>query len=231
MPLSSIIPLVAGVVGTGLQMAGNAQAQSAMNKARADEVAQQAALQNQSNAVFQKSLAGSTPATAAQQMGQGQAARTTAWQTLNNATQPVASALPATTDTATSGAQKRASSAANTWNELNANAAAKEGSYGDWENQQNIKNENAAQQLGVYNNFSAGDAALLPTELQVASTKGDALSGWGSIVSMLGRVAGAASAGGVFGGTSPQVSSVPVSAPQIVDGPSMSSNGWATLYS
>lgn len=206
MPLAGALPLIglgATVIGTGLQMAGNAKAQAAMNAARASEVAQQQKLQQQSNSIFAKSLAGSTPATAAQQMQQGQAARTTAWQDLNKSTQPIASALPAVTDTATGGASRRASGAANTWNTLNANAQAKMGSYGDWQNQQAIKNADVAQRLGVINNFSAGDAALLPTELQVASQSGDQLSGWGSVVSMLGGLAGMAGKGGLFASAKP----------------------------
>ena len=227
MPLAAALPYIAlgaSAAGTGLSIAGNEASQSAMNAARANEVNQQAALQKQSNAIFQNSLAQSTPQTAQQQMQQGQAARTNAWQGLQDATTPVASALPTTTSgsttgssttgggtstgaagTPTSGASARAASAGNSWNTLLANAAAREGSYGDWQNQQAIKNANAAQQLGVVNNFSQGDAALLPTELQVASQAGDSLSGWGNIVSSLGSLAGYANKSGIFGGTTPAV--------------------------
>jgi hypothetical protein len=198
MPLAAV-SAIAAVVGTGLQMAGNAEAQSAQNDARAKAVAQQAELQKKAQAVAQQSIAKSTPQVAADQMAKGTAARQTAWQNLNTATQPIASALPATTDAATSGANKRATSSANAWNTLNAQAAAKEGGYGDWENQQAIKNNDVNQQLGTINNFSAGDAALLPTELQVASHAGDSLSTWGSVVGMLGSLAGAA---GSMGGGS-----------------------------
>ncbi len=223
MPLAAALPYIAlgaSAAGTGLSIAGNEASQSAMNAARANEVNQQAALQKQSNAIFANSLAQSTPKTAQQQMQQGQAARTNAWQGLQDATTPVASALPtATGSTAGSspgggtstgssatpigGATRRAASAGNSWNTLLANAAAREGSYGDWQNQQAIKNANAAQQLGVVNNFSQGDAALLPTELQVASQAGDSLSGWGNIVSSLGSLAGYANKSGIFGSATP----------------------------
>lgn len=209
MPLAAALPAIAAigtVAGTALSIAGNVKSQNAMNAARASETNQQAQLQKQSNAIFRNSLAQSTPNTAQQQMQAGQAARTNAWQNLQDATTPTASALPATSGTATSGAGtsstgaagQRATSAGNTWNALNAKSAATEGSYGDWQNQQAIKNANAAQQLGVQNNFSQGDAALLPTELEVASHKGDALSGWGSIVSSLGSLAGYANKFGNF---------------------------------
>lgn len=214
MPLAAALPALAAigtVAGAGLSIAGNIESQNAMNAARANATNQQAQLQKQSNAIFQNSLAQSTPAVAQQQMQQGQAARTNAWQNLQDATTPTASALPAsgtttsspgasgTSGSPTSGASQRAASAGNTWNALNAKSAATEGSYGDWQNQQAIKNANTAQKLGVVNNFSQGDAALLPTELQVASQKGDALSGWGSIVSSLGSLAGYANKFGSFG--------------------------------
>jgi hypothetical protein len=218
-------------------MAGNAKAQAAMTAARANEVNQQAGLQQQSNAIFQKSLAGSTPATAAQQMQEGQAQRNNAWQALQTASAPVASALPATSDpnSPTAQAKARAGTAANAWNTLNANAAAKEGSYGDWQNQQAIKNANAAQQLGVINNFSAGDASLLPTELQVASQAGDKLSGWGSVVGMLGNLTSLASKAGTFGTPSPAVPqgaaswANPTGSAPVVDNTSGTPN-WANLY-
>ena len=201
MPLA-IAGLALGAVGTGMEIAGNAQSQAAMNRARSNETAQQQALQQKANAVVQKSIAGSTPQTAQQQMQAGQNARTGIWANLQNATTPVASALPATTDTATTAAGKRATTAADSWNSLNANAQAKEGSYGDWQNQQNIQNADAAQQLGVINNFSQGDANLLPLEMNVASQAGGKLSGWGNIVSSIGNLAGIASATGAFGAAS-----------------------------
>ncbi len=198
MPLAAALPYIAvgaSAAGTGLSLAANAQEQSAINAARANEVNQQRALQNQANAIFQNSLAQSTPATAQQQLQQGAAARNSAFQDLQSAITPVASALPtanagANANTPTAGAQQRATSAGDTWNSLLARANATEGSYGDWQNQQAIKNADTAQKLGVINNFSAGDASLLPTELQVASQAGDSLGGWGSILSSLGNLAG-----------------------------------------
>ena len=198
MPLA-LAGLALGVVGTGMSIAGNAQSQSAMNAARANETAQQAKIQKASNALVQKSIAGSTPQDAAAEMAQGQNARNSAWSSLNSATAPVASALPPTSpDSPTGRAAARTSTAADAWNRLTANAAAKEGSYGDWQNQQGIKNADTSQQLAVQNNFSQGDANLLPLEMQVASQKGGALSGWGSIVSSLGALAGVAGATGAF---------------------------------
>ncbi|MDE2101773.1 MAG: hypothetical protein KGL39_31290 [Patescibacteria group bacterium] len=200
MPLA-LLGLGLGAVGTGLNIAGNSEDAAAMAKVRADFTRKQALLQQQSNDIFQNSLKGSTPAIAGQQMQAGQNARTSMWNQLQSATTPVASALPATgAASPTSKAAARATTAGNVFNTMNEGASAREGSYGDWENQQAIKNADAAQKLGVVTNFASGNSNLLPTELQVASQAGSKLSGWGSIVSSLGALTGLAGASGAFGG-------------------------------
>ena len=201
MPLA-LIGMAAMTAGTAMQIAGNAKSQSAMNSVRAQESAKQADLQRQSSALFQKSLAGSTPQVAADQMAAGAANRSNIWQGLQSASTPVASALPATptTGTATAKASKRTGSATSAWNNLTQGAAAREGSYSDWQTKQAIKNADTAQNLGVINNFSQGDAALMPIEMKVASEQGDKLSGWGSIMQSIGMLTGMAGATGAFGG-------------------------------
>ena len=183
MPLAAF-GAIATIGGTALSLAGNAKEQSAINSARAQETAQQAAIQNQANNITQGSIAASTPQVAQQQMATGQANRMSLTQDLREATAPGEQALPATGT-----GSARSSAAGNVWQNLVSGNQAKAGSYSDWENQQAIKNAQASQKLGILNNFSAGDASLLPVEMQVASQKGDALSGWGSIVSGLGNAA------------------------------------------
>lgn len=209
MPLA-IAALGLGAAGTGLQVAGNMKAQSAMNNVRTQEAQRQAELQKQNSAIYSKSLAASTPQVAAQQMQAGQNARESAWNQLQKSTVPVASALPATGG-ATGKASARTGAAANVWNNLTANANAKQGSYDDWNTQQAIKNANAAQNESIINNFSEGDARLMPTELAVAGQAGDKLSGWGSIVSTLGSLAGLAGATGAFGAAKTAASTAPTS--------------------
>lgn len=201
MPLAAIA-LGAMAVGTGLQIAGNEKAKSAMNAARAAETSKQSQLQQEADAAYQKSLSQSGKANAQAQMAKGEAQRVNAWEALQKAGEPVASALPATTG-ATAKASQRAGSAADTWNALNAKAAAREGSYGDWQNQQDLKNSEANRQISVLNNFSRADSNLLPTELQVASQAGDKLSGWGQIVQALGGLTYAANSAGVLNGLGP----------------------------
>lgn len=201
MPLA-LAGLALGAVGTGLSIAGNAKSQAAMNKARANEVAQQADLQKKNNALVSKNIASSTAKSAQQDMNAGAASRNNIWSSLQSATTPAASALPATgSGTPTSRANARTTASANTWNQLNQDAAAREGSYSDWQTQQAIRNASTAQELGINNSFSQEDASLLPLEMQVAGQAGDKLSGWGSIVGALGSLAGIAGATGALGGS------------------------------
>ncbi|MEI6194641.1 MAG: hypothetical protein WCS42_09950 [Verrucomicrobiota bacterium] len=204
MPLAlAIVPAALALAGAGLGIAGQQKSQQALSAARSQAAAKEATLQANSNAIFKKSLAGSTPEVAQQEMAKGTEARMSAWNDLKSATTPIAAALPATSTTTTNpgqAAQTQSGGAASAWNKLNAGATAKLGSYSDWENQQAIKNGNASQKLETQNNFARGDANLLPLELSVAGEAGDKLSGWGSMVSALGSVAGAA--GGLAGGAS-----------------------------
>ena len=194
MPLAlAVAGLGLTATGTGMSIAGNHQSQNAINAARRGYVQKQADLTRQNNTIAQKSIAGSSADVANQQIQAGANARTTAWDNLQKSTVPVASALPANGGTATGAAGARSVGAGNTWNNLNAKAAAKEGGYGDWENQQSIKNADVAQQLGINKNFAEGNARLFPTQMEVASQAGGPMSGWGQIVSSIGQVAGMAS--------------------------------------
>ncbi|HEY4416958.1 MAG TPA: hypothetical protein VGO57_14810 [Verrucomicrobiae bacterium] len=197
MPLA-LVGLAATAVGTGLSIAGNAKSQSALNRTRANEVATQKGLADQNAATFQKSLGQATRQNADNQLAQGQQARMNVWNQLQGESQPVATALPAT-DSATTQAAQRTGAAANAWNTLNAQAQARTGSYGDWQANQSLNNAAANRNLSMTNNFSQGDARLAGTEAEVASHAGDSLSGWGNIVSSLGKVA--MSAGGSLGGS------------------------------
>jgi hypothetical protein len=196
MPLA-IAALGLTAVGTGMGIAGNAQSQDAMNRTRAGAVAKQSNLNTQAQKIAQGNIDQNTLDQANADMNKGQTARQTAWDTLQKNTVPIASALPATTGTGTGTAAARAGGAAQTWNQLNAGAKAREGAYGDWQTQQAVRDSNTAQKLGVVNNFAQGDARVLPIEMEVASHSGDQLSGWGQIVSSLGMLTGLAGMAGL----------------------------------
>ena len=199
MPLA-IAGLALSAIGTGMSMAANEQSKSAISAARARAVAKQEEINKKAQAATQKNINANTLDQANADMATGAGTRKTAWDELQLASQPIASALPATGATdPTSKAQKRSTSSGNTWNDLNATAAAREGGYSDWQTTQAGRNADTGRQLSVLNNFAQGNARLLPTELEVASHAGDALSGWGHIVSTIGSISSMAGSSGSFG--------------------------------
>lgn len=204
MPLAAL-GLAATAIGTGLSIAGNETSKSAMEGARARQVSQQADLQRKNSALFSANLAKSGAGTADQEMATGKQARENIWNQLQDASSPVASALPANQTGPTAAAKKQAGGAASTWNNIVSGAKAKVASVGDWETNQANRNADTSARLGVNNDFSRADANLLPLELQVAESKGDGLRTWGSIVGALGSIAG--SAGSAFGGVANKVAS------------------------
>lgn len=193
MPLAAALPyiaLAASVAGTGMQMAGAAKARRAMESTRAEFAAKQKKLEERANAEFQANLDKNTRGNVDRQLQAGEENRQNIWEDLNKTSQPIASALQATGSNTTNKSASRANAAAQTWNQLNAKSKSAGGAFGDWKTNQGIENADTAQKLGVTNNFSEGEARLLPLELDVASHSGDQLSAWGGIVGTLGSIAG-----------------------------------------
>lgn len=189
----------ATAAGTGMQMAGAAQARGAMNDARAAELSRQKRYQDEASAEFSKSLKKSDRATADEQMQAGADRRSAAYQAL--AASPVGQPLPtrpgsdgAVTDTGTAGAAARtkanATATANAWSRLVGGAQARLGGGEDWQLEQGIKNAEANRNLAITSSNARGSANILPWEMEEASHAGDGLKGWGQLVSALGSVAG-----------------------------------------
>lgn len=232
-------------------IAGNAEAQNAMNAARTREVQQERQLQDTANSVFQNSIAKAGSDTAKNQANTGTNQRENAFSALSQVAQPIVGApLPSEsnpnqvvntegppeggTTSPTDQANALARARGNAWNTLTSNAAATEGGLRDWQTQQGIQNAEANRRLGVIGNEAQADAALLPVELQVASTKGDELSGWGSLVSALGSTASTAGAVGAFGAPTIGASTNLVGAPMTNLGPAVGdstvpADAWSTL--
>lgn len=191
--------LAATAIGTGLEVAGNAQDQSAINSAINTETQKQKGYQNQAFGVLNQNLAKQGAPAAQTAMGAGEAARENLTANLANAAQPATpTPTSASPDVATQEAQARASTAGNAWTKLATQAQAREGSYGDWGTALGIGNTETNSNLGVINNFARGTAALLPLQVQAAAHRGDPLSGWGSIISAIGSVASLAGATGAI---------------------------------
>lgn len=191
--------VAASAAGTGMGVAASAQDRSAMNNVRTIEARRQQDLQDQANGVFQKSLSASGADTAKKQTASGAAQRQSVYNALKQVAQP-GTAAPATaadspdavvnTDNPTQTANSLATTRGNAWSTLTSGAASREGGYQDYDTDQALKNAEANRNLGVIGNRAAGWARIFPTELEVASHKGDALAGWGQLVSALGSVAG-----------------------------------------
>jgi len=185
------------LTSTAMDIAGNAKEQSAINAARNSEAQAQTALQRQSSAIANTSIQGSTKPVADQQIATGAAQRNALFQSLQKASVPVASANPVT-----GAGSARTSAGGTAWENLVGGNQSAAGGYGDWENQQRIKDADANQKLGIVNSFSQGTASLLPIQLQVAGQAGDKLSGWGNIVGALGKGVSAYGVGSAMIGAS-----------------------------
>lgn len=228
--------LATSLAGTGMGIAGNMQAQDAMNSARSSEVQAEKQYENQANSVFQNSVSQQGAGTAKNEAAAGAAQRENAFNSLNQVAQPVVGA-PLPTDTNsnpvvdTSGqtspgnpverANSLASSRGSAFNTLTSNAAATEGGLQDWQTQEAVRNAEANRQIAPIASEAQGRAALLPTELQVAGASGDELSGWGSLVGALGSTAATAGAVGMAAPGIPTGSPGVTGAPIMDLGPAM----------
>lgn len=230
--------VAASAAGTGMGVAGNAEAQSKMNQVRTAEVKRESDLQDQANSVFQKRLSTAGADTAKKQVDTGAAQRQSVYNALKQSTDPtVGTPLPAdnpnpVVDDATSSANTIAAKRGNAWTTLGSEAASKEGGYQDQATDQAVSNADANRRLGVIGNEASGWARVFPTELEVAGHAGDALSGWGQLVSALGSAAGMAGGMGIgvakAAGTS--MAGTPVTTVNDL-GPAVSdiNSPWATL--
>jgi hypothetical protein len=199
----------ASLAGTGASIAASQESASAMNQQRSIEVKRQSVLQDQANQVFRKSLSTSGADTAKQQINTGAAQRQSIADAIKQVGQPdAASAAPTDnnpdtvvdSDGATRTANTLAATRGGAWSTLTSNAATREGGYQDQTSDQALNNADANRNLGVINNRARGWAGLFPLELSVASHKGDALAGWGQLVSALGSASSVAGASGAFAG-------------------------------
>lgn len=193
MPIAAAIPYIATaatLAGTGLSIASQQKAKSAMSKVRSDYAQQQSDLQRRATPIYEKNRLASSPESVNAQLAKGAAERGALVDALQQSSQPIASALPATDDANS----RRTATAGNAWRNLVTGAGNELGSYGDWNTNQNVGNIDTNSKLGVINNEAQANARLFPTELGVASEKGDKLSGWGQLVSSLGTIAGMSAA-------------------------------------
>lgn len=154
--------------------------------------------------MFSQNLPNNSAATAQAQIAEGQAQRQNAFSQLKNVAQ--ANTTPnISAPSPEQAASARAATAGNTSTNNAVSAQSKLGGYGDWGTALGVANADTNSRIGVVNNEARANAAQLPLNIEVASHKGDALSGWGRIISAIGTTVGGA-AGAAGEGSSPMIS-------------------------
>lgn len=231
--LIPLLGLAAGAAGTGLSIAGGLAQQDALDKTRQQEAAQQRMLSNKARWLAQKNILASSPDNASNTLDKGAQERSNLFKALQNASEPIATALPATGRASTTAKARNGS-----WADLVTGAADRIGSQGDLANKWSINNADTNTGLGVLNRFSQQDASILPLEMQVAGQAGDSLNTWAGITSALGSAANLARPSLSATGVTPlsSVGNYPGTA-SMLNGAGASArvprlgNIWSTIYS
>ena len=186
-----LIGLALSAGGAAASYAGQRKAAKAQERVLADYRSRNKQREADAAAAFDASLAKSGRVTADESLDDGTQRRLDAYESLGQALP--AQPLPTT---ATKNTLVKPSTVKNTgsvWEKLMNNAQAKLGSYGDWQLQQGIKDTRADQQISRISANAKGDwNNVVPVEMTAASHKGDALQGWGQLLSAAGMVTGMA---------------------------------------
>ena len=170
--------------GTGMQMTGNAEAQSAENDATNAELLRQKQYQDQGQSLFKQSLGQSGVETAQKQIATGAVGRQEAM--------TKQAAIPLTTSQASSPVATQSANVVTPKLAQSGAAEAKLGGYSDWDLQQWIKNLRAQQNLAINSQFAQSSDRVLPYELQSASRAGDTMRSIGGALGGLGGLVGTA---------------------------------------
>lgn len=177
---------IGSLLGSGLGAYANYKAGNAMDDVVKKQLEQQRAYQDKGNAIYQGSLAQSTPSAAQGQIGAAQA------RGLYDRLQSV----PLNTNTSQAVSDPAQSNArASAYGQLLGVPNAELQGITNYNLQQWIKDLQANTALGV-NNFQAGNSAsAYPYKVQDAAHSQDTLSGIGSLLSTFGGLAGQYGAG------------------------------------
>lgn len=196
-PVLVAVGAAAAAAGAGLQIAGAEESTNAMNQALAENIAEQGQYQKQATGVFQQSLEQSSPASAQADMAKGVANAEAQYQQLESAPESETSTAA---QTGSSGQPSSALVRGKT-QQSNTSQAALQG-YTEWDLQQQIKDLQANQNLGIIGFNSRNLANILPYQVQQASQAGAELTGIGGLVGAAGGVLG------TYGATRPQAPSI-----------------------
>lgn len=206
----ALAALAVSAAGTGAQMVGQNEAQSARDRAQRAEMNRQTGYQRQAQAVADQSIAESGRSTADPAMAQATDQRVANFNRIVSQGQAPLTGNTVNRSIVTSsgsGAPAPALTAsAAAWNKILGGAQAKLGGYSDWGLQRNIAAKRAGQKLDTIGSNARGSANVLGAELQDASHAGD---GWGMAGSVLGALG---SVGGAYAATMPGALTIPAAA-------------------
>ncbi len=187
---AALIPLALSAAGAAASYAGQKKSASAQAKVLANYRNRNKQREAEANAVYQQSLDKSGRDTADAELEKGTQRRMTAYEQLGQQlpTQPLPLSGSRNKEVKTGANVKNAGTA---WSRLMRKADAKLGSYADWNLQQGIKNTRTNQGLERISQNAKSDLNnVVPVEMAGAARKGDALQGWGALLSAAGSLTG-----------------------------------------
>ena len=192
-----LIMAALSAAAAGASAYGQQQSENAANRRMSEELARQQDYQKKASKTFEDSLAGSTPEKAQQVMDAGTASRMADYAKQQSVPlspsgqQPVGGESSRLVSAPAAQAQDRLSNV----------SRARHAGYTEWDLQQAIKDMQAEQQLGIWNNFSRGSSNILPMELQAAAHAGDSAKGIGAGLGMASSLYGGFSSLGSMSGS------------------------------
>lgn len=206
---AAIAPLALAAVGSGLQIAGQQQAQRAQAGVTSAETRRQAGYAQAGRDAVDR--ARQTFDAVPQAQGQAETARREAYQTAADGA--VGGYLPGQTDAARVELDRRRTTNAETATQESARRAALE-AWGDALLGGRVASSRSASDVGIQGSFARGSAGVLPAEMQAAGTRGQGLRALGDIAvasSMFASplVAGGKDAWGRVFGTGAGVATAP----------------------
>jgi hypothetical protein len=208
--------LAVSAAGTGAQMIGQNEAQSARESAQRAEMNRQSGYRKNAQAVVDQSIAESGRDTADPAIAAGADNRVNRFNSIiqQGQTPPTGNTVNRSVVTTAGRPTPTMTASAQAWNRILGNRQAKLGGYADWGLARNVAAQRAGQKLGNISTDARNSAQILSADMQDANSAGDGWNMAGQVLGALGTVGGAyaatmpaAGAGAAtgFGSSVPQV--------------------------
>ena len=192
------LPLLLMAAGQGMNYAGQRKAADAQANVWANYRKRNQAREAEAAKTFENNLSKSGADTAQVEMDKGAQQRENVYAKLDSVMG--GQALPTTGEntsvkTPTQSNRMALKNAGSAWNKLLGKAEAKLGSLSDWQVAQAQRNNRTEQELNRVTQESKGDLNnVVPVEQARAARSGDALAGWGTLLSAAGMLTGVSGA-------------------------------------